>query len=597
MAFRLSTQRLSCHLSHAFHATTYSSDTSDVLLVARSPVLTSLWSLRLRLAWTSIDTVVDVTILQLATTLTTALRSIRSSTHSSIMNDVESTSSPPEGCAAQTGGASSRTSKKKLVLLSGAAAVVGVAFGLVGYYAADGGGDKAIVRASLARAGRDGGGKGGNARVLSATETLFSARNSRAKSGKVAKSKGDSNSGKGGEICLERGEIFAVEGPTAPIVGPAVPLFLGLCVLDFDPENCPYFYEPFFMQNGGSESAFSFIADPDSPLGDGALCGGKTNDGINGDKFSFLYLGMGGESYMMQSQDLTNLTLGDLESLSYDFSVLDCPTSDADDICPEQFYVNVYLRESIDSANFCDCNMVFSAAGGGEENGGYTTVTVTPFTKVSSTFPCSGNDGCGGKTSLFEYLQENPDAVLGQGGFPTFGAPFQFNVGDTAVSTNGIFGATQEEASDACSANHSSNRWNSHRHGRSNWFSQHTPDGVPVSENAPVEIHKPSWRERREASAERAKKKAELEKIRYFSLDQTQPIAVKDGFVTFTMHFKYLGSFISYNLRDDFDIDTRIKKASMAMGALKHFFNNEHVDTYTKHLIFKAIPLNLLLWG
>jgi len=120
---------------------------------------------------------------------------------------------------------------------------------------------------------------------------------------------------------------------------------------------------------------------------------------------------------------------------------------------------------------------------------------------------------------------------------------------------------------------------------------------VPVSENAPVEIHKPSWRERREASAERAKKKAELEKIRYFSLDQTQPIAVKDGFVTFTMHFKYLGSFISYNLRDDFDIDLRIKKAGMAMGALKHFFNNEHVDTYTKHLIFKAIPLNLLLWG
>ena len=71
----------------------------------------------------------------------------------------------------------------------------------------------------------------------------------------------------------------------------------------------------------------------------------------------------------------------------------------------------------------------------------------------------------------------------------------------------------------------------------------------------------------------------------------------KDGFVTFTMHFKYLGSFISYNLRDDFDIDTRIKKAGAAMGALKHFFNNKHVDTYTKHLIFKAIPLNLLLWG
>ncbi|EJK65116.1 hypothetical protein THAOC_14067, partial [Thalassiosira oceanica] len=47
---------------------------------------------------------------------------------------------------------------------------------------------------------------------------------------------------------------------------------------------------------------------------------------------------------------------------------------------------------------------------------------------------------------------------------------------------------------------------------------------VPVAENAPVETHKPSWREQREASAERAKKKAELEKTRYFSLDQTQPI-------------------------------------------------------------------------
>ena len=120
---------------------------------------------------------------------------------------------------------------------------------------------------------------------------------------------------------------------------------------------------------------------------------------------------------------------------------------------------------------------------------------------------------------------------------------------------------------------------------------------VPVAESAPVEKHTPSFWERREASAERVKKKAKLEKTCYFSLDQTQPIAVKDGFVTFTMHFKYLGSFISYNLRDDFNIDLHIKKAGQAMGALKHFFYNKHVDTYTKHLIFKAIPLNLLLLG
>ena len=95
---------------------------------------------------------------------------------------------------------------------------------------------------------------------------------------------------------------------------------------------------------------------------------------------------------------------------------------------------------------------------------------------------------------------------------------------------------------------------------------------VPVAKSAPVEKHTPSFWERREASAERAKKKAELEKTRYFSLDQTQPIAVKDGFVTFTMHFEFLGSFISYNLWDDFNIDLRIKMAGQAMGALKHFF-------------------------
>ena len=42
--------------------------------------------------------------------------------------------------------------------------------------------------------------------------------------------------------------------------------------------------------------------------------------------------------------------------------------------------------------------------------------------------------------------------------------------------------ATPEEAADACRANHSSNRWGSHRHGRSNWFTQHTPDGYGTYE-------------------------------------------------------------------------------------------------------------------
>ena len=35
---------------------------------------------------------------------------------------------------------------------------------------------------------------------------------------------------------------------------------------------------------------------------------------------------------------------------------------------------------------------------------------------------------------------------------------------------------TPEEAAATCRANHSNNRWKQHQHGRTSWFSQHTPD-------------------------------------------------------------------------------------------------------------------------
>ena len=67
-----------------------------------------------------------------------------------------------------------------------------------------------------------------------------------------------------------------------------------------------------------------------------------------------------------------------------------------------------------------------------------------------------------------------------------------------------------------------------------------------IVESASVEKPKLSKEEQRKASEKKAKQKAESEETRYFGLDETKPITVKDGFVTFTMHFKYLGSFISY---------------------------------------------------
>ena len=33
------------------------------------------------------------------------------------------------------------------------------------------------------------------------------------------------------------------------------------------------------------------------------------------------------------------------------------------------------------------------------------------------------------------------------------------------------------------------------------------------------------------------------------------------------------------------------------MGALKEIWRNPHLDIYNKYLLFRAIPMNLLLWG
>jgi len=83
----------------------------------------------------------------------------------------------------------------------------------------------------------------------------------------------------------------------------------------------------------------------------------------------------------------------------------------------------------------------------------------------------------------------------------------------------------------------------------------------------------------------------------YDTLPETERINVADGYVTFCRTLKYLGSRISYNLRDDNDIDARLSAANRSMGALKEIWRNPHLDTYSKYLLFRAIPVNLLLWG
>ena len=84
----------------------------------------------------------------------------------------------------------------------------------------------------------------------------------------------------------------------------------------------------------------------------------------------------------------------------------------------------------------------------------------------------------------------------------------------------------------------------------------------------------------------------------YNNSSETNNIIVNDEFfVSFTENFKYLGSWISYDLHDTFDVESRISKANQAMGALKFFWDSDEVDIRSKYLIYMAIPMNLLTWG
>jgi hypothetical protein len=96
---------------------------------------------------------------------------------------------------------------------------------------------------------------------------------------------------------------------------------------------------------------------------------------------------------------------------------------------------------------------------------------------------------------------------------------------------------------------------------------------------------------------EKERSRREREEELYDKLDETQPIQVEDGYVTFCRHFKYLGSFISFGLCDDYDIKKRVTAATQSMGALKNVWDSPHLDIWSKYLLFRAIPMNLLLWG
>ena len=72
---------------------------------------------------------------------------------------------------------------------------------------------------------------------------------------------------------------------------------------------------------------------------------------------------------------------------------------------------------------------------------------------------------------------------------------------------------------------------------------------------------------------------------------------LSEYFVTFCVHFKYLGSWLSFSLCGYYDVERRIGQANSLMGALEILWKYHHVDMYSKYIIFRVIPCNLILWG
>eukprot|EP00957_Ditylum_brightwellii_P072792 5532391-Ditylum_brightwellii.AAC.1 len=52
------------------------------------------------------------------------------------------------------------------------------------------------------------------------------------------------------------------------------------------------------------------------------------------------------------------------------------------------------------------------------------------------------------------------------------------------------------------------------------------------------------------------------------SMFDTSPVPVLDGYVTYTTTFKYLGSYVTSELSDTYDVKNRVVQANKAMASM-----------------------------
>ena len=69
------------------------------------------------------------------------------------------------------------------------------------------------------------------------------------------------------------------------------------------------------------------------------------------------------------------------------------------------------------------------------------------------------------------------------------------------------------------------------------------------------------------------------EETTYDNLPETRLIVIKDWFVTFCQHFKYLGSWIPFSLLEYHDSTKRQAAANASIYAISKIWDDDHVDT------------------
>eukprot|EP00957_Ditylum_brightwellii_P211163 15365833-Ditylum_brightwellii.AAC.1 len=86
-------------------------------------------------------------------------------------------------------------------------------------------------------------------------------------------------------------------------------------------------------------------------------------------------------------------------------------------------------------------------------------------------------------------------------------------------------------------------------------------------------------------------------KLQFGHVTYHSAVPVANGYITYTHKFKYLGSILSWNLNDQTDIENHALQACKTLQAMmSNVFRNPDISLHVKHMLYMAIPMNLLLW-